>query len=222
LGFGLIFYPSLDTASNLFNLNYMETKLKNILALASRLERTAGLTWWVQSLYPDESVRPVLVGGAAMELIADGAYITADLDFVGTVPPPVASDLRKAEFGRLGRQWIHDEESVSIIFHGHMLRTGERDVDHSFGDYRVLMVSPEDLLVDRLTAWHHRESPTHGVQAYLLYQAKQGSMDLEHLRKRAGAEAVESALDSVTRLFFKSKGQLPDAEYLGAWASREI
>jgi hypothetical protein len=196
----------------------METKLKNILALSGQLERTAALAWWLQSLYPDESVRPVLVGGAAMELLSDGAYITADLDFVGIVPPPVASDLRKAGFGRLGRHWIHDEESVSIVFLGHILRTGERAVEPSFGDYRVLMVSPEDLMVDRLAAWQHRESPTHGVQSYLLYYAKHGLMDVEHLRKRAVAEDVEQALDSVIRLFFKSKGQLPDAEYLGAWA----
>jgi len=196
----------------------MKTSFKDILALPGREERTAALAWWVQSLYPDESVRPILVGGAAMELLADGAYITADLDFVGIVPPPIASDLKKARFRRLSRHWIHDEESVSIIFLGETLRAGERAVEQSFGDYRVLMASTEDLLVDRLATWRHRESPTHGVQAYLLYQAMHGPMDVEHLRKRAVAEDVEEALDSVTRLFFKSKGQLPDAEYLGAWA----
>ncbi|MDF1525032.1 MAG: hypothetical protein RRA15_01435 [bacterium] len=200
----------------------METKLKNILALPHDLDRTAALAWWMQSCYPDEAVRPILVGGAAMELYSEGAFITAELDFVGIVPPPVASDLKKAAFGRLGRQWLHDKESVSIVFHNDTLRKGERAVDQSFGDYPVLMVSPEDLLVDRLASWRHRESPTHGVQAYLLYYLKHGPMDLEHLRQRAAQEDVEPALDSVTRLFFKNKGQLPEAEYLGAWASREI
>ena len=200
----------------------METNLINILALPGRLERTAALAWWMQSLYPDESVRPILVGGAALELLANGAYITADLDFVGTVPPPVASDLRKAEFGQLGRHWLYDKESVSIIFHGHTLRSGEKAVEQSFGDYRVLMVSPEDLLVDRLGSWSHRESPTHGVQAYLLYYEKHGSMDVGYLRKRATEEEVEPALDSVTRLFFRSRAQVPKAELLGAWASREM
>jgi hypothetical protein len=200
----------------------METKLKNILALPHDLDRTAALAWWMQSRYPDEAVRPILVGGAAMELYSEGAFITAELDFVGIVPPPVASDLKKAAFGRLGRQWLHDKESVSIVFHSDTLRKGERAADQSFGDYRVLMVSSEDLLVDRLASWRHRESPTHGVQAYLLYYLKHGPMDLEHLRQRAVAEDVEPALDAVIRLFFKSKGQLPEAEYLGAWASREM
>ena len=200
----------------------METKIKDILALRHRPEQTAALAWWLQSLYPDEAVRPILVGGAAMELYTEGAYIMLDLDFVGVVPPPVASDLRKAEFGRLDRHWLHEEESVSIIFHDHKLRTGERAVEQLFGDYPVLLISPEDLLVDRLAAWRHRESPTHGIQAYLLYHRKHGPMDLEHLRNRAVQEDVEPALDSVARLFFKNKGQLPKAEYLGAWASREM
>jgi len=220
LDFG--FFPLLDIALNLLSLDCMETKLKNILALPHRLEQTAALSWWLQSLFPDEAVRPILVGGAAMELYTEGAYIMVDLDFVGVVPPPVASDLRKAEFRRLDRHWLHDKESVSITCHGATLRSGERAVDQRFGDYRVLMVSPEDLLVDRLATWRHRESPTDGVQAYLLYYTKHGPMDVEHLRKRAVAEDVEPALDSMIRLFFKSKGQLPDAEYLGAWASKEV
>jgi len=200
----------------------MSSRLKAILALPRRLERTAALAWWVQSLYPEEAVQPVLVGGAAMELYTRGAYITADLDFVGIVPPPVASSLRRADFGRLGRHWFHEEESLSIIFLGEELRSDERAVVRKFGDYHVLMVSPEDLLVDRLAVWRHRESPTHGVQAYLLYHATHGPMDVEHLRQRAVQEQVELSLDAVTRLFFKSKGQLPGAEYLGAWASREM
>ena len=200
----------------------METKINDIFALPHSVERTAALAWWIQSLYPDESVRPVLVGGAAMELYTEGAYITAELDFAGVVPPPVASDLRKSEFRRLDRHWLHDKESVSIIFHGDTLRAGERAVDQSFGDYRVLMVSPEDLLVDRLVSWRHLESPTHGVQAYLIYHTQHGPMDLEHLRQRTAQEDVEPAMDSVTRLFFKNKGQLPKAELLGAWASREL
>lgn len=200
----------------------MERSLKGILALTRRRDRTAGLAWWLQNLYPSEEVRPVLVGGAAMELYSEGAYITADLDFVGIVPPPVDGDLRKASFRRLGRQWFHDRESVSIIFQGEALRQGERTSEEIFSDYQILMISPEDLLIDRLAAWRHRESPTHGVQAYLLYHAKHGPMDLEQLRKRAAREKVEPSLDSLTRLFFQSKGQLPRAEDLGAWATREM
>ena len=200
----------------------METKLRNILTLPHRLERTAALAWWVQNLYPDKSVRPILVGGAAMELYAEGAYITADLDFVGIVPSPIAGDLRKSEFQRLGRQWLHNEESVSIIFHGETLRAGERAVQQIFGDYPVLVISPEDLLIDRLVSWRYCESPLHGIQAYLLYCGTHCWMNLEHLNKRAVQDEVESSLECLLKLFFQSRGQVPDGELLGAWASRNI
>jgi hypothetical protein len=200
----------------------MKTKLNDILALPSRVERTPALAWWVQSLYPDDAVRPVIVGGAAMELYAKGAYITADLDFVGDVPPSVAASFKEAEFERLGQHWLYEEESVSVIFHGESLRAGERTVKERFGAYQVLIVSPEDLLVDRLSGWRHRRSPAHGVQAYLLYYLVHSAMDIEHLHRRAAQEEVQPALDSVTKLFFKSKGQLPRAQDLGKWAGREM
>ena len=200
----------------------MKEKLNFILALPDRLERTAALVWWFQSLYPDETSRPVLVGGAAMELLADGAYITDDLDLVGSAPPSVADKLRQSGFTQLGDQWMYEEESVSFVFHDETLRKDERAVEREFGDHRILMISPEDLLVDRLAAWHHRGHPTHGVQAYLLYYFTHGPMDIDHLHKRAMQEDVLPALDSVTRLFFRSKGQLPRAQELGEWAGRKI
>jgi hypothetical protein len=200
----------------------MKEKLHFILALPGRLERTAGVVWWIQSLYPDENGRPVLVGGAAMELLAEGAYLTDDMDLVGSVPPLVADKLRQSGFIQLEDQWLYEEESISFVFHHDTLRKEETVVERVFGGHRILMVSPEDLLVDRLAAWQHRGYPTHGVQAYLLYYFTHGPMDLEHLRKRAMQEDVLPALDSVIRLFFRSKGQLPRAQELGEWAGRKI
>jgi hypothetical protein len=200
----------------------MNAKLNIILALPGRLERTAALAWWIQSLYPDEAQRPVLVGGGAMELLAEGAYITDDLDFVGNVPPGVAEVLRQAGFVQTGKQWLYEEESVSFVFHDERLRSNERAVEKRFEGHNISIISPEDLLVDRLSAWRHRGQPTHGVQAYLLYYLNHGPMEIEHLRTRAIQEDVVPALDSVIRLFFKSRGQLPEARDLGQWAGREM
>lgn len=198
----------------------MESRLRTILSLTRRPERTAALAQWLQGLYPGEEDRPVLVGGAAVELLTGSAYVTEDLDFVGTIPSSVACALEEAKFGQLGRHWIHQEARVYFAFHGRTLLMGEEAVELPFGRCRVLMVSPEDLLVDRLSAWRHCESPVHGVQAYLLYHAAHGPMDIGRLRERAAQENVEPALESVVRLFFRSKGRVPGNETLGAWASR--
>ena len=200
----------------------MGSKLKTILSLSHGVARTAALAQWVQSLYPDREGRPVLVGGAALELHTGGAYITGDLDFVGTVPPYVDKALREAGFRQFGRHWIHEEERVFFVFQDKALEKGGKAVERYFGMCRVFVISPEDLLVDRLVSWRYCESPLHGVQAYLLYCGTHWWMDLGHLKDRAALDEVEPALESVVRLFFQSRGQVPDGHHLGAWASRRI
>ncbi len=200
----------------------MGSKLQNILSLPRRPERTAALARWVQSLYTSGEDRPVLVGGAALELFTGGAYITGDLDFVGTVPSSVEDALREAGFGLFGRHWIHTEERVSFVFQDKALEEGRKAVERSFGIYRVLAISPEDLLIDRLVSWRYCESPLHGVQAYLLYCCTHWWMDVGHLSSRAVEDEVAPELDSLLRLFFKNRGQVPDGDLLGTWASRGL
>ncbi len=47
----------------------MKWDLSDILALSLGVERTAALAQWVQGLYSTGKGRPVLVGGAAVELL---------------------------------------------------------------------------------------------------------------------------------------------------------
>jgi len=56
-------------------------------------QRTAAIAVWIQSLFSEEKQVPVLVGGAAVEILTGGAYTTGDLDFVGSVPPSVRNIL---------------------------------------------------------------------------------------------------------------------------------
>lgn len=82
-------------------------KLNETLALPEGPERTTAIVAWIQSLFADDDQVPVLVGGAAVEILAGGAYTTGDLDFVGSVPAMVGAALKKNGFERAGRHWIH-------------------------------------------------------------------------------------------------------------------
>ncbi len=63
-------------------------------------ERTAALVAWFQGLFEDRSEAPVLVGGGAVELYTGGAYVTGDLDFVGSTTDSVAERLQEEGFKR--------------------------------------------------------------------------------------------------------------------------
>lgn len=60
--------------------------LEDALSVSAGPQRTAAIVAWVQSLFTEENQVPVLVGGAAVEILTGGAYTTGDLDFVGIVP----------------------------------------------------------------------------------------------------------------------------------------
>ena len=198
----------------------MKKDLLDIFSLTESLERTAALAQWVQELYPSEKNRPVLVGGAAVELLTGGAYVTGDLDFAGSVPPTVARSLKQAGFTRKGRHWLHEKGRVFLEFPSAVLRDGEKAVKRNFSGRTVLVVSPEDLIVDRLSAWLHWRSPLDGVNAYLVYRSVHSGLDQERLKERAAAEKVQQALTSVEEFFSEYGTAVPDGEAMEAWARK--
>ena len=195
----------------------MDSAFKEILKLAEGPIRTAAIAQWVQSLYAEDEA-PVLVGGGAVELYTGGAYTTGDMDFVGHVPARARKILTRAGFVRLGKNWIHEEMKIFLEFPSSSLGKNERKAVLTVGRFRVLIVGPEDLLVDRLNAWKHWESPVDGVNSFLLYRAQCDFMDEEHLGKRALAEDVLDALASVKTLFQNCQSGLPADEVLEKWA----
>lgn len=79
-------------------------ELQTILSLPEGPGRTAAVAAWLQGLYDADIEKPILVGGAAVELYTGGAYTTGDLDFVGSVSPTVALGLKSAGFSQRGRK----------------------------------------------------------------------------------------------------------------------
>jgi hypothetical protein len=199
----------------------MKINLSNILALDAGPEKTAAVVHWVQELYPAGEERPVLVGGSAVELYTGGAYVTGDLDFVGTVPHIVDIALRENGFRKEGRHWIHEEGRIFLEFPSLHLAEGEKATERKFNNRNILLVSPEDLIVDRLSAWVYWKSEVDGVNAYLLYQALEGDLDAERLGSRVEKVGVGPAYQAVISLYVREKGKIPGKERFEVWA-REI
>lgn len=187
---------------------------------ASRLKegpkRTAALAAWVQSLF-EERV-PVLVGGAAVELYTGGAYTTGDLDFVGQVPPSVDSALTRAGFRKEGRHWINEIEEIFIEFPGSAVAAGEKTATIVVDGIHVLTLSPEDMLVDRLSAWQFWKSATDGINAFLIWKAQRARLDERRLTAIARDRGVAPALGRLQKLI--EAGDSPTSETLEQWANR--
>lgn len=190
-----------------------------ILALPDGPARTARLAAWVQGLFPAGS-EPVLVGGAAVELLTGGAYATGDLDFVGLVPSSVARALADAGFERHGRHWVHEGGQVYLAFPSSALHPEETTVRLQVAGVDLLVISPEDLVAERLGAWKHWRSAVDGVNAWLLLRALGRTLDRERLRRRCEQVEAPDALDALLGWSDRLGGREPAAEEVEAWARR--
>jgi hypothetical protein len=190
--------------------------IEKILEMGEGPERTAALAAWFQGLYREERDKPVLVGGAALELYTRGAYRTGDLDFVGHVPPDVEGMLREAGFRPIGRHWVHPAGRLFIELPSRAFDAPIRKDLIRLGDWVVLALSPEDVLVDRLAAWKFWNVVADGVNAFLLWKDRGESLDREHLERRARQEGVVDALGSLRTLAARS----PKTEEVEEWARR--
>ncbi len=193
------------------------TGITPLLKLPSGADRTAGLASWLQSLYPPGERRPILVGGAAVELYTGGAYTTGDLDFVGSVPPAVAKSLSAAGFTRVGRHWVHEPAKVFLEFPGTDLEPSPDPVELDFGGRRVSIIPIEGLLADRLAAWKFWRSEVDAVNALLLLRSASFPADLTLARHLCCRLEVDDELERLVAWNERLAGKVPSELEIQEW-----
>ncbi len=193
-------------------------RLESALRLPEGPRRTAAIAAWIQSLYASKP--PVLVGGAAVELYTRGAYTTGDFDFVGGVTDSVGKAFEDAGFRREGRHWIHAKGQIFVEFPGSAVQEHETTARVEVDGIRVLTLSPEDLIIDRLAAWQFWRSTTDGASAFLVLKSQEGRVDSTRLTKLAGIRGVERALKKLMDFASTSEGRSPSAEEIEKWAGK--
>ena len=194
-------------------------RFNEILSLPEGPPRTAAIAAWVQGLFSEEGQIPVLVGGAAVEILTGGAYTTGDLDFVGSVPTSVRRKLKANGFKRTGRHWIHEPAEIFLEFPSEALGVEEEAVRRKAFGYEIVLVSVEDLLVDRLGAWAHWKSGVDGANAFLLFRICRDEIDHGRLVRRANQAGFKDALDSLRAFDTEWSASDPDSETLENWAN---
>lgn len=190
----------------------------SILSLPEGPGRTAALVAWLQGLYGTDSEKPILVGGAAVELYTGGAYTTGDLDFVGSVTSAVSRSLENEGFTRRGRHWVHEAGEIFLEFPSSRLDNGERPVILDVEGHQVVVVDPEALIVDRLAAWQVWQSPEDGVNAWLLTRGRKP--DLSRIKGLAENKGVPESAERLSEAVERWNRHDPTREELVEWAER--
>ncbi|MEN6357724.1 MAG: DUF6036 family nucleotidyltransferase [Armatimonadota bacterium] len=145
-------------------------------------------------------VKPVLVGGGAVQFYTLGGYTTKDIDVVMPTSAHVDDAMAELGFLKRGRYWIREDIDIAIEAPSSSLAEGTaRVIEVQVDDMTVCVLGIEDLIIDRLNAFVHWKSTEDGRWASRLIALGRESMDWEYLTRRAEQERVSDALSDLAK-----------------------
>ncbi len=144
---------------------------------------------------PDD-VKPIVVGGFALEFYSTGGYATSDVDVLYLWPAKAGALLETLGFRKVNRHWVHDGFGLQIEFPGHAIE--KRALAH-LADVRVSrrtvrVIGVEDLILDRLNLLVHAGSSDDGRWALELLVMYRDRLDLAYLREQSRLDRTAAAL----------------------------
>ena len=147
--------------------------------------------------------KPIIVGGEALEIYSSGQFTTGDIDIKAPLEE-LRSVLFEMGFVQHYGVFYHSDLEIGIDWTGASLEEGEeaeqRTVEVQIQkNLSVRLVSIEDLVIDRLSAYKWWGDQDSRIQAQFLLQVKP-DLDYEYLKERAGHEELKDSLDEILDL----------------------
>lgn len=168
------------------------------LQAGDQTERMLLMVKAVQDAVADMHLRPVVVGGLAVEYYVH-AYSTSDIDVLLPTSHEVERRLRALGFRQAvtgSRVWDHPEGGVEWEMPGSVLGRLDQTVEIELPDHgQILMLRCEDILVHRIEEFVGTGHADAFEQALALLQYPQ--LDMRRVRERAAAVNHEHAVDAL-------------------------
>ena len=181
-----------DTGDLETRLGKLRGQIRAAAALSDQTERLLEVAAIVAEALSDVA-EPVVVGGLALAYWSDSAFRTGDIDVVVPRPPEFQERLASLGFEQAGREWILSGHDIIFEAPGAALEPGdEAEAVELPSGRRVLVLSPEDLLLWRLREWIHWQSVSGFEQAAYLFASE--PVDRRRLDRRALQEGLTPAL----------------------------
>lgn len=151
----------------------------------------------VTAALESENIKPIVVGGFAVEFYTLGSYTTHDIDLVILEHQKADQIFEQLGFVKEGRHWYHSEADVaiespaSILKDADLSKVTEIDVE----GYKIYLIGVEDLILDRLRAGVYWKSTEDVESAKDLLINCREQIDWEYLKNQAHKESeVEQLL----------------------------
>jgi len=147
----------------------------------------------------EKKIRPVVVGGHAVEFYTLGSYTTGDIDIVSEGQREIENLLFAWGFKKVDRLWIETQNGIEIDIVSSSLKSGDysKISEITVDDMKVYIIGIEDLIIDRLNAFVWWKSEEDGKWAEQLMALHGKEIDKKYLLERANKEGVSEALEKM-------------------------
>lgn len=145
-------------------------------------------------------IRPILVGGGAVEYYTFGGYTTRDMDLAVADHQLLAQVMAELGFARQGRYWLREDLDALVEAPASTLIGEEAPLTQvETGGLVCYILGVEDLIIDRLNGyvhWHWQDD-RRWVERLIVLHGK--NLDWAYLRRRAAEEQTAQALAEIEK-----------------------
>ena len=190
----------------------LKKKLQAITNEKDPLKKSLTFLCILTEALKSKDIRPILVGGRALEFYTLGGYATKDIDLVVNGRTQVSAVLEEMGFlKRPGeRHWYHEDLDLALeipddFLAGSMDKLTALEIEGK----ECYIIGIEDLVVDRLAAAKFWKSTVDAQWAAKLVALHIDEIDIEYLRQAAVKAEVEDYLEKIWQ---QSQTYLADRE----------
>lgn len=142
-------------------------------------------------------LKPVLVGGCAVEFYTFGGYPTFDIDVVVSNYDAFAKIMDALDFKKEGRHWTREDLDIAIEAPSSDLSKETAPLSAvEIDGFVAYVIGVEDLVIDRLSAAVHWQSKEDEKWARELIRATK-NIDTGYLKQRSKETHTDELLDRI-------------------------
>ncbi|KFZ43952.1 hypothetical protein CS060_11370 [Anoxybacillus flavithermus] len=174
-----------------------QEKLQSLRTKTS-FEKMVQVTAILTKLLEPHRIRPIIVGGLAVEIYTRGDYTTVDIDLIVSDREKAGQLLHQLGFTPSGRHWYHDELFVSVEIPNDVLEDADDDkvIELKLEDgLHVYVIGIEDIILDRLRACVHWKSKSDCEWAKRMVLLHKERLDWAYMKQVAKKDGTSEQLE---------------------------
>jgi hypothetical protein len=156
-------------------------ELKDVSKYQAMIKTAAIIT----KLLEPHNIKPIVVGGLSVEIYSQSEYATRDIDFVSDGYHKIEDILYDLNFEKMGRIFFRSDIKIAVeVPDNHLAGSYEKIVKFQLDDYYyIYLISPEDIILDRLRAAIHWDSEEDRLWSFRLLSLNYDIVDIEYLKE---------------------------------------